>query len=407
MRLADASRAFDAALRDCGTSCLMEGTVLSTSSASFSARIGTVGGKILENTVNVRIFGTADSLSEGKSVRISGMKKILSPKNGGTAYSAETVRILENGSGLLRMRKRIADSSDALYPRKESALARGLLFGDGAAISEESSLAYRNSGLSHLVVASGGNIAVVAGILAVFAKRLRFSLRALLLLSGIWGYAVLAGCGVPVVRAAMMASVALFSEPFFKTDPIPLLFSVGAAMVLWSPETAVSASFLLSFSATLGIAVLATETSGNLLMVPSGFSLRETLAATVSATVATIPVSLILFGSLPILSIVSNLAVIPFLAYAAIPTIGALVADAVGWHSVATAMGAIGYAALAWTNAVAETVAKIPFATVSPIHPPFALVGAAGGIGFLMILTFRAITAPRTDRVGKCGPAVP
>jgi competence protein ComEC len=231
------------------------------------------------------------------------------------------MRIFENGDSLLRVRKWIANSSDALYPRKESALARGLLFGDGVAISEESSLAYRKSGLSHLVVASGGNIAVVAGTLAIFAKRLPFLMRALLLFSGIWGYAALAGCGIPIVRAAMMASVALFSEPFFKADPIPLLFSVGAAMVLWSPETAMSASFLLSFSATLGIAVLAAKTSENLLMVPSGFSLRETLVATVSATVATIPVSLILFGSLPVLSIVSNLMVIPFLAYAAIPTI--------------------------------------------------------------------------------------
>ena len=321
MRSNDASHALDTALRDCGTDCSAEGIILSTSAASFSIRIGAVGGKVFENTVNARIFGTADSLSEGKSVRISGIKKILSPKNGGTAYSVDAMRIFENGDSLLRVRKWIANSSDALYPRKESALARGLLFGDGVAISEESSLAYRKSGLSHLVVASGGNIAVVAGTLAIFAKRLPFLMRALLLFSGIWGYAALAGCGIPIVRAAMMASVALFSEPFFKADPIPLLFSVGAAMVLWSPETAMSASFLLSFSATLGIAVLAAKTSENLLMVPSGFSLRETLVATVSATVATIPVSLILFGSLPVLSIVSNLMVIPFLAYAAIPTI--------------------------------------------------------------------------------------
>ena len=82
--------------------------------------------------------------------------------------------------------------------------------------------------MSHLVVASGGNVAVVGGVLAIFARRLPFVARAAFLLCGIWGYASLAGSGVPVVRAALMSTVSTLAEPVFKADAVATLFAVAA-----------------------------------------------------------------------------------------------------------------------------------------------------------------------------------
>lgn len=215
-----------------------------------------------------------------------------------------------------------------LFPRKEAGLAKGILFGDGTGISEEEYAGYRTSGLSHLVVASGGNVAVVGGTLAIFAKRLPFVMRAMLLICGIWGYAALAGSGIPVMRAAFMASVATLAEPLFKTDAVATLFAVAAGMVLWNPLIGSDASFLLSFAATLGMSAVAPKVSENLSFVPKSLSLRETAVATIAATVATVPVTAAAFGSLPVLSIVSNVATIPILAYAAVPTLLAIPAEA-------------------------------------------------------------------------------
>lgn len=71
------------------------------------------------------------------------------------------------------------------------------------------------------------------------------------LLLGIWSYAILAGSGIPVVRAAIMASLATLAEPVFKADPVAVLLAVAAAMALFDPSMGSDASFLLSFSATL------------------------------------------------------------------------------------------------------------------------------------------------------------
>lgn len=62
-------------------------------------------------------------------------------------------------------------------------------------------------------------------------------------------------------------------------------------MVLGHPEYASDASFLLSFCATLGICVFSDAGNERLSLVPAGFSFRETLAGTLSATVATLPVT--------------------------------------------------------------------------------------------------------------------
>ncbi len=91
------------------------------------------------------------------------------------------------------VRERLSELVRRVYPPDESALARGMLFGDGSGISEEWNIRYRESGLSHLVVASGGNIAILAGMLSIFVKRLPAFPGSLLLLASVWGYAALAG----------------------------------------------------------------------------------------------------------------------------------------------------------------------------------------------------------------------
>ena len=99
-------------------------------------------------------------------------------------------------------------------------------------------------------------------------------------------------------------------------------------MALWNPSIGSNASFLLSFAATLGMSAVAPKISENLSFVPKSLSLKETAVATLAATVATMPVTAAAFESLPVLSIVSNVATIPILAYAAIPTLLAIPAEA-------------------------------------------------------------------------------
>lgn len=76
------------------------------------------------------------------------------------------------------------------------------------------------------MVASGGNIAAVAGFVLLLAKRLGPMTKIPLILATVWGYALLAGSGIPIIRAALMASLAIIAEPWLKTDALSALFLV-------------------------------------------------------------------------------------------------------------------------------------------------------------------------------------
>lgn len=183
--------------------------------------------------------------------------------------------------------------------------------------------------------------------------------------------------GIPVVRASLMASAATVLAPVLKADPVAALLLTAACMTVANPTIGNDASFLLSFSATLGMCAFVPKVADNLSFVPKTASLRETLSATLAATVATLPVSVGVFQTVPVLSMLSNVLAIPTLAYAAVPTLAAILMEAFGLRSLSTAMGSLAYAALAWTNAVAHSVSGIPWATVSGIGKTEAAVTSA------------------------------
>lgn len=263
-------------------------------SSGFDARILSVNGTPFDGDLEIRFYAAVDRLSQGDEVEITEWRKNAATGRKTTLpeIRADVVTIKSpHPDAISETRSWLGGVTDRIFPRKEAGLAKGILFGDGTGISEEEYAGYRTSGLSHLVVASGGNVAVVGGMLAVFAKRLPFAARAAFLLCGIWGYAALAGSGIPVMRAAFMSTVATLCEPAFEADAIATLLAVGVGMVLWNPLTASDASFLLSFAATLGMSAVAPKISENLSFVPKSLSLKETAVATLAATVATVPVT--------------------------------------------------------------------------------------------------------------------
>lgn len=139
------------------------------------------------------------------------------------------------------------------------------------------------------------------------------------------------------------------------------------------------------------MATLARGATETFTLVTKRFSIRETLSATFAATLATIPVSASLFGTLVTVSILSNILVVPFLAFAAIPTLLGMVFEVGGFSFVATIFAAVGYGTLKWTNAISDWMGGLAFSSIilNPIE-----VGVLGvfGVAFFMILSIRKIS---------------
>jgi competence protein ComEC len=115
------------------------------------------------------------------------------------------------------------------------------------------------SGTVHILVVSGFNVSIVAGILALFLKVLRLNrmVRVAVIVPALALYCVMTGASPPVVRATIMGIFFFFSW-YVRRDPgiFQALCLSAFAILAVIPREIFDASFQLSFSAVLALCVL-------------------------------------------------------------------------------------------------------------------------------------------------------
>jgi competence protein ComEC len=247
------------------------------------------------------------------------------------------------------LRERISEHIEAqVADRDAAALIAALAVGDTGRVSREQWRVYNATGTTHLVAISGMHVtlfAVIAfaaarwfwaGTVWVGANLPRSPLRraaawiskwpretfaAVVGLAAATAYAMLAGLSVPTQRTLIMLgvwllarSVARASRPF---QPFALAL---LAVLLLDPFAPLSAGFWLSFIA-MGAIILTT--TGRFLRRPL---LLEALSVQAVVTVALLPFSLALFGSVSVIGPAVNLLAIPAMSWVLVPTVLASVA---------------------------------------------------------------------------------
>lgn len=232
---------------------------------------------------------------------------------GGSAYAQGAVRLGETPAPdpygrLIALREHIGRRVEALFP-SDPAAARGMLLGDITGIDEATLEAFRDTGILHILSVSGLHVAVLAGALSVLFRRnawVRFiAVAAFLAL-----YCAITAFSAPVLRSSVMLLVALLSFPLRRRlDAISSLSAALVLLALWNPYSVFRAGFQLSFSAVYGLALLTPMLQRPLRRI--GKNASGLLAASGAAVIATFPVSCACFGSAQLLSIVTNLFVLP------------------------------------------------------------------------------------------------
>jgi competence protein ComEC len=214
-------------------------------------------------------------------------------------------------------------------PEPESALLIGVVFGIKMPMSDSFFEALQQSGVLHVIAASGMNVVLVSVFLFTFhrifaPRKVALSLTIL----GLFFYTVLSGLDPSIIRASIMAGIAITASLLGRqyTGGIVLVFT-AYLMLFIHPSYLFSLGFQLSFLSTLSIMfiqpVLMTLTSGVIKRVPL---IREDLLSTAAAQLGTNPLLLFTFGTINVLSILINALVlwtIPFLMV--IGGVGALI----------------------------------------------------------------------------------
>ena len=202
------------------------------------------------------------------------------------------------------------------FPSPIDGILSGIVIGDKSLLTKEFWNKLKDSGTLHIMVASGTNVALIAGavlpLLLLFIKRRK---AILLLYLIIWFYCLLSGFSPPIIRASLMTSLIYLGQLFGRpSSQGRILFITAGIMILISPLLIIDLGFQLSFCATAGLIFLMPllKRLGQIGQIrPIGQIFQgETFSSTLSAQLATLPIILLTFGKTNPLSIVANLLIL-------------------------------------------------------------------------------------------------
>ncbi len=205
--------------------------------------------------------------------------------------------------------RRTLERGASVLPPTERSLYLGLVIGDDRDEPPAIVNAFRASGLAHLTAVSGENVAFVLVCLAPLLRRLPLRGRWLATLAVVAWFAVLTRFEPSVLRAATMAALAATTTYLDRSvSGVRLLGLAVTIGILADPFLVRSVGWWLSVGATAGLVTLAGPIAR---LLPGPRWLAEPLGLTIAAQIGVAPVTIVVFGPLPLASVPSNLLAAP------------------------------------------------------------------------------------------------
>ncbi len=266
----------------------------------------------------------------------------------------------------------------ALKPEEAGVLVP-MLIGDKSLLANETKKEFNDAGIMHLLVVSGMNVAYVSifflCIFRLFGTRPRIG--ALYTIPFLIAYMMVTGATPPVVRATIMAvfvilSLALAREPLIYHS----LALAALAILIADPQALFSASFQMSFAATIGIVALYAPLKKPFEILPP--FLRATVgnifAVSLAAQLAVTPLMLYYFNKLSVAALISNLIAVPLAGFITIAGIALYCFSAIPFLSGIAALAV--HIPLSLLLIIVRYFSHLPWAVVYLPAPPMIAIAA-------------------------------
>ncbi|MBU1000602.1 ComEC/Rec2 family competence protein [Patescibacteria group bacterium] len=199
-------------------------------------------------------------------------------------------------------------------PSPQAELLSGILLGQNKTLPATFKLNLRDTSTLHIVVASGQNLSLAAAFFLSLAGLIKRRNAIVLSLLAVVLYTLLTGAQVPVLRAAIMFSLASLAQIFGRQrDGWWMLTLTAGLMLLINPQWIIDLSFQLSFLATFGVVVVSPVLLKYLDKIPI---FGQDLAVTLSAQLMVTPIIVQNFHQISFVSLITNILVlwtIPFI----------------------------------------------------------------------------------------------
>ena len=262
----------------------------------------------------------------------------------------------------------------AIFPRRTEAFAKALLLGDDFDLDYETDMAFKLSGIRHIIAVSGLHVAMLYTIVRFFSLNRRW-LTALIGYPLLYLFALAAGFTPSVSRACIMVGLMMLAQLINREYDSPTALSfAGLVMLLENPLVITSISFQMSFACVAGIqlfdAPISAWLTGKLGEAKGkGIGARlkrwfiSSVSISLSAICLTTPISAYYFGTVSLVGVLTNLLTLWAVSLSFYGIVAALAVSLV-WFPGAVVIGNMASAAMDYVTAVAKLLSGFPLAAV-------------------------------------------
>jgi len=228
--------------------------------------------------------------------------------------------------------RRVLDAAVGRWSARSAAVAKAVILGDRTGLDEETEDRLQRAGTYHVIAISGGNIAILAGLLFFLMRGLvtRSGASEILISLVLVAYAVLVGGGASVNRATLMAVMLLLAHAAdTRGSALNALAAAAALSLAAEPLLVWDVGAWLTYGATLAI-ILGGPLAARIAR-PLPALLRGAVAlfsASLCAELALFPIAALVFARVTAAGLLLNFAAIPLMA---VVQIGGMAAIGLSW----------------------------------------------------------------------------
>lgn len=395
-----------------GKSVILEGLVSEDPDIRLKNKLLKI--KIKDQKVNILVtVGREVEVSYGDMVRVQGV--LEEPENFITLSGKEfnykrylanqdiyflirraNIEITSRDNGniiksfLYKIRNDFIKNINRVIGSPESDLANGLILGVRGGFTEDTKQEFINTGTIHIIALSGYNVSIVAdGVMKTFSVIFSQTVSIIFGIFIILLFVIMTGASATAVRAGIMATIMLLGRMTGRNYLAGrALVIAGLLMIAYDPRVLVDMSFQLSFIATGGVLFMTPKVINWFKFLPMRFKIRETLASTVAATIAVVPLLLYLTGVLSLVSLFANILILLFIPMA---MLFVFITGLTGFISpiLSIPFGYISYLILSYILFVVHGLGTLSFSSVT-LHS-FPLVFTLIIYAFLLWWVFKKV----------------
>lgn len=281
----------------------------------------------------------------------------------------------------LKAKQTLIESIRTLLPKEQASVAAGVLLGDKYFMDDEVKSDFKAIGVSHLLAVSGLHVSVIATVVFMLLQMTKLPRKwiSLITCAAIVCFMALTGFSASVTRAGIMLIMFYLGKFFYaKSDSLNSLGLATFIITLFNPFAAGDLGLLLSVLSTLGIILFEDKFEGKLKNLAKNLKfgskivdkLAGTISVTLCATIMTMPIIMLSFGRISLISIISNiLIVLPTMLMMIFTLIFSLMYLFPIFRFIAVPLAFLSGVLINYITTCSNLLAQIPFASVSTRQP--------------------------------------